>query len=293
MKKKFIIIITCFILLLVCLGYKYSTLEKLNKAIRDGKCQEAQRIIEINPWAVNCNIISNSETIRTFMDVGMSYPITIACKNGDYEMIQLLVEHNANVNITDCGMTPLGIVYAFKLPGWYEMSEYLINQGADINYNKGNHAILVEIMDNRFEMPESDNQQDIEKAFSYIVENMDTSQVDWNNIAWFSVNNERKGLVEYIFSNYDVDVNDLGKNENNVIVVMMRRIAKKNEDIKNGERNAVIQEMVSKERSQCVEILKFLLAQNVDENKFIDNGKSLMEYAYEFGDQEVIELLSK
>jgi hypothetical protein len=55
-------------------------------------------------------------------------PLLIACVRGDFAIVKLLVEHNADLTVTNFGRTPLATACEFSN---CQMVEYLIQHGAD------------------------------------------------------------------------------------------------------------------------------------------------------------------
>ena len=78
---------------------------------------------------------TKGELNRKMKKIGAS--LHIACTNGDFQIVKLLVQAKANINITDHNKdTP---VLCAVRAGNREISEYLIENGADVTLTGGNH----------------------------------------------------------------------------------------------------------------------------------------------------------
>ena len=133
----FAFIISMIILVFLNSNYFYSI--KLSKAIEKGDIIGVNEIIARNPESINTLPSILPAKINSLFDIRIYYPLTLACKTGNTEIIVKLIESGADVNCND-GYTPLSITYQCKNSNWYEISEYLIENGVDRN-----HIILINL----------------------------------------------------------------------------------------------------------------------------------------------------
>lgn len=76
------------------------------------------------------NLLQSGYSLDAFDDLDYT-PFHYACKNEDYEMMDMLLENGANINAyneSKIGETPLGLVAATCS---FELARYLIDKGAD------------------------------------------------------------------------------------------------------------------------------------------------------------------
>ncbi len=86
-----------------------------------------QLLVDIKPTAVNKKLTDHSSPIQ-------GTPLQIACKNGNLEIVKLLIEAGADKEIKDIGrLSPLSIAVSNN---HLTIVNYLIEAGADI-YSKG------------------------------------------------------------------------------------------------------------------------------------------------------------
>ena len=180
--------------------------KKLTAAIKESDINAAREIVQKHPDCIN----ASPNLLPRWADVILDSPrepdpLINACLMGDLEMVKLLIEANANINGNEL-FTPLGQTYLCKKENWYEISLYLIEQGASLNYVRDsspqNVCVLEDILQQRSGsalpgyVPE--NCDEVLAAFRYALEHCDHSKVDWHSVLQAAVSNDRIEIVKLL-----------------------------------------------------------------------------------------------
>ena len=247
--------------------------------------------------------------------------LMLAAENDEKEIVELLVEHGADVNNTDLyGATAL-MIASNNISGT-QIVEYLIEHGADINaVNKiGESAlfyattvetakVLIDhgadiniVNEEGISILQSANTHSIEIAAMLIEYGVEPKSLD---IQWWliwAIQNKRKKVVEIMINN-KADINAVSDgstplmwavSDNSLDIVKL--LIDKGADINTetdflGFKQSALEISVT---HNFTDIVKLLLEHGADV-KFRDyKGKSLLSYAKEDGyDKEIVELLIK
>lgn len=134
----FIVFITSFIV------YKAYIQEKTKQLVNAIERNDVQGVTEI---ASSCNACVNQcnswfPRLSVLLDASVLYPLQIACENGDCEIVQVLIEHGADVNCVDPTIhsTPLIMTLHSTNDNRFDIAEILIENGADIIVNADDHG---------------------------------------------------------------------------------------------------------------------------------------------------------
>ncbi|WP_281233223.1 ankyrin repeat domain-containing protein [Flavobacterium gelatinilyticum] len=98
--------------------------------------------------AANYNCPNNIKTLLQKMaDLSLyndelNNPLQIACSGNNYTISKILIENKANVN-ADNGNLKTPLIRAVEADASFELIEFLLNHGADINYGNGNGTPLM------------------------------------------------------------------------------------------------------------------------------------------------------
>lgn len=205
------------------------------------------------------------------MNWRICFPLNEACATGNVDLVELLIKNGADVNCND-GLTPLSITYSSKVDNWYDISLILIKNGASLNYTTEysgkNLSILQDIVHKRpganalDYIPETSEK--VVLAFYYAIDNCDHSQVNWMRVLQHSVTNDRIEIVDFLLQEDYVDVNDT---------------------------SVGMTALMFAARDSTPEMIQLLLEYGADKNYKDSNGKTAYDYAVEFGESGVAELL--
>ena len=255
--------------------YHYS--KKLVSAIREENIVEVQRLVEEKPTCINTVPTLLPKIFYSLADVpAPKYPLGEACLVGNVEIVEMMVEHGADVNLDHISkfgstLSPLSLTYFQKPKNWYNTSLYLLENGASLDY-KSHHSednVLIDIVASRpgkisVEEGEEDNTE-VVLSFHYALENCDHSKINWMRVISQSVIYDRIEIVKLLLDDGYCDVNDTSVG---MTVLMFAA------------------------RSSTPEMVKLLLDYGADKSIKTSDGKTAYDYAVENGKgEEMISLL--
>lgn len=136
-KKKLFIkltIIMCLLALMIITIYAidspYRNSRKLIDAIETNDMTTAEKILESDQDPDTPSI--RPLKILSFWGIVPELPLAVACRNGNYEMVNLLLTHGASANgVDDVGRTPMRETLAYFQKDDVEIVELLLEYGAD------------------------------------------------------------------------------------------------------------------------------------------------------------------
>ena len=282
MKTRFVIVVAvlCSIMLLASVIFTirlkpsfedsyYSRL--LIDAIREENCSEVEEILAKRPACVNAPHSIIPVGLHAFItERRLNYPLIEACATANVEIINMLIETGANVNINN-GFTPLSIIYRSKTDNWYNISLNLIKKGASLNYTTEYTGEKIAVLEDIVYSPpealllcyEPDNEEVI-KAFNYALENCDHSNVNWMRVLQHSVSNDRIEIVKLLLDQKYCDVNDTS-----------------------GGKTA----LMFAARDSTLEMVQLLLDYGADKNYESSDGKTAYDYAVQSGNKDMYSML--
>ena len=267
----FVLVVCCICLPIFVFRSDLFYSKKLVKAIRTQNIDEVERILDQNPGCINIYPSVAPKWWHSVMDLRVMYPLTEACMTGNKELIELLVEKGADVNCND-GRTPLSVIYTQKKEGWYQISLYLIDAGASLNYiteYSGQHlSVLRDIVQAKPGTHSTglmlDSDEEIMSAFVYAIENLDHSNVNWRWVLLHSVCNDRVQIVRFLLDQGYCGVNDT---------------------------YADMTALMFAARDSTKEMVKLLLEYGADKNITTSEGKNAYDYAVESNNDSVMDIL--
>lgn len=222
MRKRIFFVASVILLVLgvasaIMLNSNYYYSKKLCQAIKSEDLDTVKQILEKKPSCINTfpAILPRSVLYGVFDLNRVLYPLNEACLTGNFEMVKLLVYSNADVNCND-GFTPLSIAYSSKPDNWYQISLFLIENSASLDYateySGDASAILQDIVSTRggAALPGyiPDNETEVIAAFHYAIAHCDRSKVKWMRVLQHSITNNRIEIVRFLLDENYCDVND-------------------------------------------------------------------------------------
>lgn len=274
MKKGILLLLLSFIIGMFtgCGSIRnYFDSRDLINAIQENDIQKVEEIIKKNPECVNTIPTVMTKGMLSAMNLRGTYPLTEACIVGNFVMIKLLVKNGADVSCNS-GITPLSVLYREKPENWYEISLFLIENGADINYYTDwywdSSSILQDIVHTRpggsapNYVPE--NPDEVMSAFNYAMENCDHSKVNWASVLKQSVTFDRIEIVSFLLDKGYCDIND---------------------------RFGSMTPLMFAASDSTVEMVELLLSYGADTKLVSDEGKTAYDYAVEFGEEGIADLI--
>ena len=247
--------------------------KRLIRAIRRRDIGQVAEIVKKKPTCINVMPSKLEQFWRTLNGERVAMcPLNEACFANEQEMIKLLVEADADVNIND-GQTPLSTVYRYKQNDWYELSVYLIEQGASVDYTTryGGEfsSILCDIImpkpitgDSEY-TPEAENE--VYEAFKYALENCNLDEVNWVAVLCQSIGFERMEIVKLLLENGYCNINDTYESGLSPLMVAVR--------------------------DSDAEMVELLLSFGADKTLVTKEGKTVIDYANQKGDEDILRIL--
>lgn len=270
-RRKFVVIIVlvlticCAVFAYLNSDYYYSKL--LSKAITTENTFQVLEIVEKRPSCVNSYPTLAPIWWQSLMDQSIEYPLGEACRTGNIEIVEILVENGADVNLGS-RLTPLSLVYFLKPPNWYNISVYLLENGASLDYESHNSEenVLTDIVGHRPGTGGADmeNSAEVTMAFHYAIENCDYSRINWMRVLQHSTTNDRVEIVKLLLDEGYCDVNDT---------------------------SVGMTALMFAARDSTQEMVQLLLNYGADKSIKSSDGKTAYDYAVEQGRMELAELL--
>lgn len=205
MKKVLLILVAVTLVIGICaivyLHSDYYYAKRLVRAIEAEDKAAVEEIVRKRPGCINTYPSLATDGWNSAMDRCPLYPLSAACKTGNIEIIEFLVEAGADVN-SNCGFTPLSLVYSYKWEGWYEVSCFLIDHGASVNYTTLHYgsepAVFYDLLMKRWD--DRSEEQEIVASFSYALAHVDGAAVNWDRVLEYSVSFDRPYITELLTS---------------------------------------------------------------------------------------------
>lgn len=248
------------------LGRIYSSVG-IVEAIKRGNIAEIRKISKKEPSAVNSPATYIPKGLYVLLtDHNVPYPLIEACYTDNIEIVKMLVEVGADVNCYN-GTTPLSVVYRGKKENWYEISQYLIENGANLDYTTSNSgeapAVFCDIVQRSGKGSQND-EEEVAAAFRFALDHCDRSKINWMRVLQHSTTNDRIEIVKLLLDEKYCDVND-----NSVGMTALMFAA----------------------RDSTPEMIQLLLDYGADKNCKSTEGKTAYDYAVEFDRKDNIPLL--
>ena len=210
----FTLIVVAFVVLFASVKHlgRVDSSVKIVEGIKKGDIVGVSQILQKEPSAVNLPASFVPKGLYVLLtDHHVPYPLIEACYTDNIDIVKLLVEAGANVNCYN-GTTPLSVVYQSKKDNWYEISQYLIRNGASLDYKTSNSggysAIFYDIVQERREKGYPNDEENVSVAFNYALKNSDHSNVNWMRVLQHSVSNDRIEIVKILLEQEYCNVND-------------------------------------------------------------------------------------
>ncbi len=271
-KRKNIVVMIIITLCCVAIAYlnsNYYHSKKLVSAIKEENIIEIQQIVVKNPGCINTYPTFAPVWCQDLMDIFIEYPLGEACLIGNVEIIEILVENGADVNLGS-RVTPLALTYYKKPHNWYNISLFLLESGASPDYKsphpEGN--VLTDIVMSRPGIFTSkygrESDSEVNKAFYYTLENCDHSKIKWMRVLQHSTTNDRVEIVKFLLDEGYCDVNDT---------------------------SVGMTALMFAARDSTQEMVQLLLDYGADKSIVDSDGKTAYDYAMERGFTENAEIL--
>ena len=272
MKKTITIICILFLSALLLLGVfsdqinGYYQNRKLFNAIENNDLDAAKVAIKKGAWINTYK--SPTWSIEAYVENNFT-PLISACKQGNEEMIALLLENGADINKRDyfLDISPLHMVFNEHRESRFRLARYLIEQGADINaVRKGYYSPFQQAL---YISPNDSDQakQESLTLLIYLLEHdADRTIYHQYNPLTYAARYNNLLAVEHLIVNgyYDVDCYDSAGNTALIIAV----------------------------QDDDLDMVKLLLSLRADKSLQDSNGKTALDYANESSNVAIVSMLN-
>lgn len=271
--RRFVVIIIlvlticCAIIVYLKSNYRYSKL-LLNAITTENKIRVLE-LVEKKPSCVNTYPTLAPIWWQSLMLQSIEYPLGEACRTGNIEIVEVLLKNGADVNLGRI-LTPLSLTYYVKPHNWYNISLYLLENGASLDYKTHNSEgnVLTDIVGHR---PGKitvehglETSSEVAMAFYYALENCDHSRINWMRVLQHSVTNDRVNIVKHLLDEGYCNVNDT---------------------------SVGMTALMFAARDSTQEMVQLLLDYEANKNIVSSDGKTAYDYAVDRGFMELAELL--
>ncbi len=135
MKKYWVIISVLLILIILAvIVFQNVLINNLCLYIESGNTEQATKLL---PGIINVNGYSAPIIIRPIlnrMDIDIKIPLVVACRSGNYEMVEKLLKIGADPNkYLNGNFSPLEAAFIENNENRFQIAELLISYGADVN----------------------------------------------------------------------------------------------------------------------------------------------------------------
>lgn len=264
MKKRIlqaVLIAGIVIALAISNGYIQNRL--LFNAIKRGDYESSQRAIQHGAFI---NMPRYLVHMPNTLHVNPT-PLITACKGGNQDIIELLINNGADINKADsfCYETPLLAALHGKKENRFALGLYMIEHGADIYATQSVDSVLYRSL----LVLESDSEQTITEGFQvfqYLASNNVEMTLPYGkNALTFAAQYHNYNAVRYLIENSYYDVNECDNNGDTALISAAKYSEK--------------------------DIVELLLCLGADKKVTDVNGKTAFDYAIENNDEALIDLL--
>ena len=204
MKKKWLVIA---ILIIVAAAIAFSVIQlrkvlfarKIEASIAKEDYSKAIALIEAHPDCINNFPTVLPDFVRSAFSIYHTYPFISACSTGNAELVKAFVENGVNVNCKD-DCTPIECVYRDKPNGWFELSEYLIENGADVTMitdRQGRSTVLESIVRFSAELDPSEKEK-MHSAFYSAYEATQNMPTNYELVYCYCADEDDIDLLEFL-----------------------------------------------------------------------------------------------
>jgi len=275
-KMKILAIVMMGLLVLVLAVYfsppAYTS--RLNKAIRDNDEKKVAKILK--QWG-DVNRRNSMRLLR----VSWNTPLEEACIEGNIDIIKMLVDEGAKVNLDDGGWSPLVLSLSNESEQQYEIVRFLISRGATLR-DESNPPIWALLAQEYAKVERRGmwvrfkkdyiNEEEMYNLFMLLVENgasvnegremgLPMQEVIW----WGAALQGNRKIVDYLLNKEGLDIDLKISDEKTALMVAV--------EYNNGE------------------LVEHLIFKDADTTIVNDEGKTALDIAKEQGNKEIISLL--
>lgn len=216
------IILLSTIVMGVFIGSKMSPFirsKQLVDAIKAGDCDQVEKLLQkgVDPNIPTAPHQGIWKYINTFVEAMPDTPLSIACKEGDLEIVALLLEYNANVNGVDgTKWQPIQAATLNYQENTLAIVKLLLENGADTLSNASQApfalAAQMQVPENADGTLNQQAMQEITETVILLMDDNSNTHHEYNYLLCYAAQNGNLLLVQHLLENgTDTDIRYAGK----------------------------------------------------------------------------------
>lgn len=274
MKKKKIVILICTVLVLL-IGFVsipaifHAGSRSIILAIRTNDVENLREVLKNKKYAINHSELSDFGAC--LLQSSNRYPLQEACRVGNIEMVRLLIDNGADVNVKDSIIHSTPLLSALDSASFYryEIAALLIEYGADINVfdDRGfgvlalaihpNYTDIAEIYDKKIEF--------LEKVLPDIKDDSTHQTYMGYNVLENAAFLNELSVVKYLVEEKNYNVNSTSAGNTTALMYAAK--------------------------NNSIDVCNYLLENGADKSLKDNSGKNAYDYAIENNFSEIAQLV--
>lgn len=271
----FVILIGLVLIFTIRIVYVHEKTNQLVDAIEANDVEKVREIVSNCEECVN-QLNSLFPKWAAILDDTVLYPLQFACKSGNYQIVQILINHGAEVNCIDPTIhsTPLIMTLSSTNQNRFQIANLLIENGANVIVGADDHGENVLSAATCLSLNSNDSEKEASLAmFDEIVKiyinnglNIKEASCNCYNVYFYACKEGNLKVVEYLLNHGYFNIDETSPNGG----------------------TALMQAVRSKQEL----IVQFLIEQGADPYILDNSGNSPYDYAVRNGNQKIMELLN-
>lgn len=271
------ILLTVIILLLGCLlalgifqFTSHAQSAKLCSMIYAGNTESAieyiEKVADVNEYSAPLW----TRRILNMVEVDLDLPLVVACREGNVQVVRVLLEHGADPNLyLDGNWSPMEATFISNKPDRLAIAKLLIQYGADVDaYGSHMSGLFHQLLLYSYSSSDTVEELKAQEACILFLLSSGASPID----------DYGDTIMHYVCRSNNVDfISTLTADYGELL------------DHKNHQNQTPLMWATAEESEDAV---VFLLTHSVDLNATDVNGKSVLDYALESGNQRIIDLIT-
>lgn len=247
--------------------YPYLKSSFLCRDIRNGRTYEAIYTIKNMRNVNSCTAPEWLRPILNRVEYDIETPLIVACKEGNYQVVQALLEEGAEPNkYFEKGFSPIEAVFAGNHSNEIEMIKLLVSYGADVTKYGGNTSPLFHAASKMIYTKDKNRSEQFAECVIYLLK-YDTELVDGKG----------NSVLHYAAA------------ANNILLV--GHLIETEEHLLNHKADNGQTPLIWATKKNSLDTVSLLIAEGVDIDIMDNDGKTAYDYAITCGNEEIVELL--
>ena len=270
----FLVIIIGILSIVLLYSFNQGYAQRLGTAVKDNSITRLEKILS-QPGNIN------SKPYMIELDRTNFPALHTACHEVNFAAVKLLVEHGADVNNTKSTKNTSPLIASLSSPGFsedrlwlygkrFEIAEYLVNQGAEVNYRDfhGSTALSYALRSNVAPKNIEVEQRQFDFVMFLLEKGAEPDQIGgYGHLIFEAAACNNVKILEYLIKVEGVDINL--------------------------QNSAQYSPLMFASQGNCLEAAEYLLRNNADRTLKNKDGDTALNLALEYDRLEIIPLLQK